>query len=108
MGATRRLGEAGRAVALSSLFESDEALVTRRVVVQPRDVVYLKGILEASRGLATLLAEGGGELSLVTTRSRARELDACIDDLADEVGLRRRASASGSVAGRAAHGAEHE
>ena len=66
------------------------ALVVRRVVVDPREVVFLKGILEASCGLGILLAEQGGELALVTPSSREVELDELIDDLAGEISLRRR------------------
>lgn len=65
-------------------------LVRRDVVVRAADVVYVKGIVEASRGLATLHADAGGELVLVTTRSQADELDRLIDDLGTELGLRRR------------------
>jgi hypothetical protein len=60
------------------------------VVVRPRDVVYVKGIVEASRGVATLHADAGGELLLVTTLSQQAGLEQLLDDLAGEIGLRRR------------------
>lgn len=68
----------------------DSELVWRPVTVRPRDVVYVKGVVEASRGLATLHAAGGGELLLCTTPSQAAALDELLDDLGDELGLRRR------------------
>jgi len=65
-------------------------LVCRYVVVRPRDVVYVKGIVEASRGIATLHADAGGELLLVTTPSQQAGLEQLLDDLTGEIGLRRR------------------
>ena len=68
----------------------ERAVAIRRVVVAPRDVVYLKGILEASEGLGLLLADQGGELALLTTGSQLAQLESLIDDLASEIPLRRR------------------
>jgi hypothetical protein len=68
----------------------DEPVIMRRVVVEPSDVVYLKGLVEASRGLATLLADAGGELVLLTSAEREAELDELLADLSEEIGLRRR------------------
>ena len=61
-------------------------LSSRRVRVRPRDVVYVKGILEASEGLAVVFAERGGELVFATPPSRVAELDAFLADLAHEIG----------------------
>jgi hypothetical protein len=54
--------------------------------VAPADVVFVKGILEASDGLAGLFAERGGELSIVAPTGRRAELDELLEDLRAEVG----------------------
>ncbi len=61
-------------------------LVTRSVRVQARDVVYVKGIFEASEGLGALFAERGGELVVAAHPSRERELDQLLADLTEEFG----------------------
>jgi hypothetical protein len=63
-----------------------EGLVTRRLVLQPRDVVYAKGILEASEGLGALFAEQGGDLIVAAPTSREAELDELLGDLGVELG----------------------
>lgn len=67
-----------------SLIDAD--LAARRMIVEPRDVVYVKGIFEASEGVGALFAEAGGDLLIVAPLSRARELDALLRDLAAELG----------------------
>jgi hypothetical protein len=62
-----------------------EGMVVRRVVVRARDVVFLKGVVEASEGLAAVFAERGGDLAVVAPVDRALELDALLDDLAREL-----------------------
>jgi hypothetical protein len=64
-------------------------MVTRKVVVRTKDVVLLKGIVEANEGLAQVFAERGGELTLAAPEGRAAELDALIDDLCREIGAMR-------------------
>jgi len=64
-------------------------MVTRRVRVRTRDVVFLKGIVEALEGIAQVFAERGGELTLAAPEGRARELDALVDDLCRELGAMR-------------------
>ncbi|HEY4120564.1 MAG TPA: DUF4911 domain-containing protein [Byssovorax sp.] len=61
-------------------------MVARSVSVEAADVVFVKGILEASDGLASLFAERGGELVLATDASRVASLDALLADLAEEIG----------------------
>ena len=61
-------------------------LVTRRVQVAPQDVVFVKGLIEASEGLGSLFAERGGDLLLATTDSRSGDLDELITDLEAEIG----------------------
>lgn len=98
--------KSARSVTASSLIEMcrDEPMVVRRVVVEPREVVYVKGIVEASAGLATMVADGGGELVLVTAAERADELDELLDDLREEIGLRVRGSMGEAARGGEAHG----
>jgi len=59
----------------------------RRVltVVRDKDVVFVKGIFEASEGLGALFAERGGELTISAPRSRERELDELLADLQNEL-----------------------
>jgi hypothetical protein len=61
-------------------------MVVRRVVVRAKDVVFLKGIVEASEGLAQVFAEHGGDLTIAAPADRERELDALVDDLCAELG----------------------
>lgn len=60
--------------------------MTRAVRVRARDVVFVKGIFEASEGLGGLFAERGGELVIFAHPSREAELDELLDDLAREIG----------------------
>jgi hypothetical protein len=61
-------------------------MVVRRVVLPAREVVFFKGVIEASEGLAAVFAEGGGDLSVAAPSSRAEELDALLDALCAELG----------------------
>jgi hypothetical protein len=54
--------------------------------VSARDVAYVKSILEASEGLASMFAERGGELLMVAPASRRAELDELVEDLRVELG----------------------
>lgn len=63
-------------------------MIARRVDVLPRDVVYLKGILEASEGLGALFAERGGELILTAPLDRAADLEELLRDLEAELGAK--------------------
>jgi len=62
-----------------------EGLVVRRIVVRARDVVFFKGVVEASEGLAAVFAEHGGDLVVAAPETRAAELDAVLDTLCDEL-----------------------
>jgi hypothetical protein len=66
-----------------------EGLVVRRFILRSRDVVFFKGIMEASEGLAAVFAERGGDLSVAAPLDRERELDAVLADLAIELGALR-------------------
>jgi hypothetical protein len=61
-----------------------DEMVTRRLVLRAEDVVFVKGIVEASEGLAQLYAERGGDVTLAAPVARAEELDRLIEDLAQE------------------------
>jgi hypothetical protein len=63
-----------------------EGMVVRRLVMRARDVVFFKGLVEASEGLAAVFAESGGDLTVAAPRERERELDALLDDVVDELG----------------------
>jgi Domain of unknown function (DUF4911) len=62
-----------------------DGMVVRRIVMPARDVVFFKGIVEASEGLAAVFAEKGGDLTVAAPASRAGELDGLLDDLAAEI-----------------------
>ena len=63
----------------------DHDLVCRKVLVRDKDVVFVKGIFEASEGLGALFAERGGELIISAPLSRTRELDELLADLQQEL-----------------------
>jgi hypothetical protein len=69
-----------------SLDEASAGMVVARVVVRAADVVYLKGILEASEGVAALFSEYGGELTLAAPHERRDELAELLTDLCHELG----------------------
>lgn len=58
-----------------------EGMVTRALLVRAKDVVLLKGIVEAHNGVAQVFAERGGALVLAAPASRAEELDELVEDL---------------------------
>ncbi len=68
-----------------------EGMVVRKILVRAKDVVFIKGILEASEGLAQLFAEEGGDLTLAAPACREAELEALVCDLVVEVGALRKA-----------------
>jgi hypothetical protein len=70
-------------VQLSELL--DDGLIVRRLLVKNEDVVFVKGIFEASEGLCAMFSECGGDLTLIAPASRARELDVLLSDLAREL-----------------------
>lgn len=65
--------------------EADQVLVSRRLVVRAKDVVFVKGVVEAHEGLAHVSAERGGDLTIVAPRGRAAELAELVTDLAREL-----------------------
>jgi hypothetical protein len=71
------------ALSVAPLVDAD--LVCRKVLVRDQDVVFVKGIFEASEGLGALFAERGGELIISAPLSRERELDELLTDLQREL-----------------------
>lgn len=64
----------------------DSNLTTRLLSVRACDVVYVKGIFEASLGVGVIFAERGGALTVAAPHSRARALDELLGDLQEELG----------------------
>jgi hypothetical protein len=62
-------------------------LEARRIILPKEQVVYVRGVLEASDGVAFLLAVKGGDVTLVGSKSRRRELQQILDDLRAELGV---------------------
>jgi len=60
-------------------------LAVRRLVVRAKDVVFVKGVVEAHDGLAHVFAESGGDLTLASAPDREAELDQLARDLAREL-----------------------
>jgi hypothetical protein len=63
-----------------------EGMVTRRLRVRARDVVFVKGLLEAHEGLGQLFAEEGGDITLAAPACREAELAAFVAEIVAEVG----------------------
>jgi hypothetical protein len=61
-------------------------MVVRRVAVAAHDVVFVKGLVEASEGLASLFSEHGGDLAVVAPLGRDAELNELLGDLVRDVG----------------------
>jgi hypothetical protein len=79
----RVIGLCTNALPVAPLVDHD--LVCRKVLVRDKDVVFVKGIFEASEGLGALFAERGGELIISAPLSRERELDEVLTDLQREL-----------------------
>lgn len=82
------LGPTRKARAALPIAVMSRGMTTRAVSVRPPDVVFVKGLLEASDGLASVFAERGGDLWISAPPGREAELDELIADLVEEVGLR--------------------
>jgi hypothetical protein len=61
-------------------------MITRRVVMRAPDVVFFKGVIEASEGLAVVFAEHGGDVLVAAPADRAEELDRVLVELCDRIG----------------------
>lgn len=63
-----------------------EGMIHRRLVVRAKDVVFVKGVIEAHDGLAHVFAESGGDLTIAAAAGRESELEELVRDLARELG----------------------
>lgn len=63
-------------------------MMARELHVSPPDVVFVKGLLEASEGIGALFAESGGDLTIVAHASRWAEMNELLADLEIEIGAR--------------------
>ena len=63
-------------------------MVARELSVSPPDVVFVKGLIEASEGIGALFAESGGDLTIVAPESRWAEMSELLADLELEIGAR--------------------
>jgi hypothetical protein len=66
--------------------DATRGLVTHRLDVPSREVVFVKSIVEASEGIASIFATSGGNLTLATPRERVGALRELLDELAAETG----------------------
>ena len=62
-----------------------QQLSIRKLTVKPADVVYVKGIVQASEGLCCAFSQCGGKLALVSAKDRAADLQELVRDLAIEL-----------------------
>lgn len=65
-------------------------MLVQDVLVRSSDVVFVKGIVEASDGIAGVFAERGGELTLAAPEGRDAEFAELLLDLQRDVGARLR------------------
>jgi hypothetical protein len=69
-------------------------MLVQTLRVRAPDVVFVKGIIEASEGVAILFAERGGDLTIAAPEGRGVELAELLEDIAVEVGGELGAAAS--------------
>ena len=79
-----------RARAALPLSAVGAGMLVRWLHVHPADVVFVKGVVDASDGLAAVFAEQGGELLLAAPFEREGELAELLADLEAELGGRAR------------------
>lgn len=85
-GDARRAGPVRRVRAALSTDRATAGLSVGRLVVAPEHVVFVKGVIEASDGLACLFADRGGDLRIAAPMDRAAELHELLADLSAELG----------------------
>jgi hypothetical protein len=88
-----------RAQAALPLATVGAGMCLRWVRVTPKDVVYVKGLFEASDGLASVFAERGGDLLIAAPPGREGELAEMLSDLEAEIGARVAAASLDSLDG---------
>lgn len=96
--ARRRPGPSRRARAALPLHAAGAGMLVCEVSVRAPEVVFVKGLVEASDGLASVFAERGGELLLATPHGREAELGELLADLERDIGARVGAPRSGGDA----------
>ncbi|WP_437596992.1 DUF4911 domain-containing protein [Sorangium sp. So ce590] len=84
------MGPLGPARGPLSIAEASAGMLVQDVLVHPADVVFVKGILEASEGIALLFAARGGEITLAAPLGRGDEFAELLRDLEQDIGARRR------------------
>ncbi|WP_437586939.1 hypothetical protein [Sorangium sp. So ce1000] len=84
------MGQLGPARGPLSIADASAGMLVQHVVVDPADVVFVKGIVEASDGVALLFADRGGELTLAAPLGRGDEFAELLLDLERDVGAKRR------------------
>ena len=62
-----------------------DQMIARRVLMHARDVVFLKGIIDAHEGLAQVFAEKGGELTIAAPAGQIADLDGLLTALQGEI-----------------------
>lgn len=68
--------------------EAASGQLSVRVEVDPREVVFIKGLVEASDGLASVFCDRGGSLVLAAPLDRRAELAEFLRDLERDLGAR--------------------
>jgi hypothetical protein len=81
-----KAGPTRRIRAAISVESATTGLVFGRLRVAPQHVVFVKGVVEASEGLAGLFAERGGDLRIASPSDREAELHELLHDLAADLG----------------------
>ena len=82
----KRTGPVRRVRAALTTDRATTGLVAGRLVVAKEHVVFVKGVVEASEGLACLFAERGGDLTIASPVERRAELRELLIDLASDLG----------------------
>jgi hypothetical protein len=85
-GAPFRVPPVRRRKAALTIEEASAGMLVVRLSVRAPDVVFVKGIIEASEGIALIFAERGGELTIAAPQGRGAELKELVEDIALEVG----------------------
>jgi hypothetical protein len=85
MMSARAKNTAKRSKAALPLSEASAGMHVRKLSVRPPDVVFVKGIIEASEGIAIVFAERGGDLTIAAPDGRGAELAELLGDIASEV-----------------------
>ena len=86
--ARRRPGPSRRARAALPLHAAGAGMLVCEVSVRAPEVVFVKGLVEASDGLASVFCDRGGSLVLASPLDRKVELALFLRDLEADVGAR--------------------